>query len=277
MKYVTQFRMGDLVTGLPETVYGIANDQMREAEVIGLNEWGVSVRVITHDRHEFEGTILKDLKPQLLEISGRESDYFGNTIKLNHKALYCSYDSIRRAQFKVVTVTGYEGDRVWIEYLNASGEPVRVKIKQKQIVMMEESLVLNDGMFSSKTDKWATPQELFDTLNAEFGFTLDPCASEDNAKCAKFYTEEDDGLSKDWDGETVFCNPPYGRVIGQWVKKCYETKGIRVALLPARTDTAWFHDYINGLAEIRFIRRRIKFGDSKTDAPFPSMIVIWRN
>lgn len=79
--------------------------------------------------------------------------------------------------------------------------------------------------FSSKTPEWATPQAFFDVLNKEFRFTLDPCATQENAKCAKFYTEKDDGLSKSWAGERVFCNPPYGRTIGQWVKKCLEGGG----------------------------------------------------
>lgn len=136
-------------------------------------------------------------------------------------------------------------------------------------------------MFSSETDLWSTPQDFFDELNAEFHFTLDPCATRENAKCARFFTVEDDGLKQDWQGETVFCNPPYGREIGKWVKKCYEESkkpGTTVVMLiPARTDTSYFHDYIYGKArEIRFIRGRLKFGDAKNSAPFPSAIVIFR-
>jgi len=127
--------------------------------------------------------------------------------------------------------------------------------------------------FSSATPEWATPQELFDQLNKEFNFTLDPCATKENAKCPKFYTKEDDGLSRDWTGEKIFMNPPYGREIGKWIKKLAEVGG--VALLPARTDTKWFHDYIYGKAEIRFIKGRIKFGGHQNSAPFPSMIVIF--
>ncbi len=135
-------------------------------------------------------------------------------------------------------------------------------------------------MFSSETDLWSTPQDFFDELNAEFHFTLDPCATRENAKCARFFTVEDDGLKQDWQGETVFCNPPYGREIGKWVKKCYEEAQkpdtIVVMLIPARTDTAWFHDYIYHKAkEIRFIRGRLKFGDAKNSAPFPSMVVVF--
>ena len=135
-------------------------------------------------------------------------------------------------------------------------------------------------MFSSETDLWSTPQDFFDELNAEFHFTLDPCATRENAKCARFFTVEDDGLKQDWQGETVFCNPPYGREIGKWVKKCYEESkkpGTTVVMLiPARTDTSYFHDYIYGKArEIRFIRGRLKFGDATNSAPFPSMVVVF--
>jgi len=131
--------------------------------------------------------------------------------------------------------------------------------------------------FSQASDEWATPQTLFDELDSEFQFTLDPCATPENAKCARFFTRAEDGLSRSWAGERVFCNPPYGREIAGWVKKLAEQRtAISVGLLPARTDTAWFHDYISGKAEVRFLRGRLKFGGSKKDAPFPSMVVIWR-
>lgn len=136
------------------------------------------------------------------------------------------------------------------------------------------------GVFSSQTDEWATPQWLFDELDAEFHFDLDPCATDENHKCAKYYTKADDGLAKNWDGQSVFCNPPYGRQIGKWVRKAYEEAqkpGTTVVLLvPARTDTKWFHEYIYGKAEIRFIRGRLRFNNSKQSAPFPSMVVVWR-
>lgn len=136
-----------------------------------------------------------------------------------------------------------------------------------------------DVMFSSKTDLWETPQKLFDELDQEFHFTLDVCALPENAKCEKFYTPDDDGLSKPWDG-VVWCNPPYGRQIGKWVLAGLDASRCRkstvVMLLPARTDTRWFHDCILGKAEIRFIRGRLKFGNAKNSAPFPSMIVIFR-
>ena len=133
---------------------------------------------------------------------------------------------------------------------------------------------------SSKTDNWATPQDFFDNLNEEFHFTLDPCANEEKHKCNLFYTKEQDGLTKDWGGHVVFCNPPYGKEIADWVRYSYEQSQkpntTVVMLIPARTDTRYFHDYIYGKAEIRFIKGRLKFGDATTAAPFPSMVVVYR-
>lgn len=135
-------------------------------------------------------------------------------------------------------------------------------------------------LFSSKEEKWATPQDFFDKLNDEFHFTLDAAASPDNAKCANYFTEEQDGLAQSWGGHTVWCNPPYCRKTGLWVKKAYEehqrTGCTVVMLLPSRTDVRWFHDYILGKAEIRFIKGRLKFGGNKNSAPFPSIVVIYR-
>lgn len=138
--------------------------------------------------------------------------------------------------------------------------------------------MLNKGMFTSNTDMWEMPQELFDELDREFHFTLDVCAVPENAKCERYFTPAQNGLKQDWTrgGGTVYMNPPYGREIGLWVRKAAECGVTAVCLLPARTDTAWFHDYIYGKAEIRFIRGRLKFGNSKNSAPFPSMIVIFR-
>ena len=138
-----------------------------------------------------------------------------------------------------------------------------------------------ETMFSSKTDLWATPQDFYDKLNSEFHFTLDPCATPHNAKCVKFYTKEQDGLRKDWGGNTVFCNPPYGRDIYAWVRKCFmeaqKINTIVVMLIPARTDTRYFHEFIYHKArEIRFIKGRLKFGDQKNSAPFPSMVVVFQ-
>ena len=139
-----------------------------------------------------------------------------------------------------------------------------------------------DVMFSSATDNWSTPQDFFDKLNDEFHFTLDVCADENNHKCEHYYTKEIDGLSSPWVG-TVWCNPPYGRKIGEWVRRAYLSSNIGsatvVMLLPARTDTRWFHDYIYNKpnTEIRFIKGRRKFGGCKNAAPFPSMVVIFRS
>ena len=137
-----------------------------------------------------------------------------------------------------------------------------------------------DVMFSSATDNWSTPQDFFDKLNDEFHFTLDAAASPDNAKCTNYFTEEQDGLAQSWGGHTVWCNPPYCRKTGLWVKKAYEehqrTGCTVVMLLPSRTDVRWFHDYILGKAEIRFIKGRLKFGGNKNSAPFPSIVVIYR-
>lgn len=137
-----------------------------------------------------------------------------------------------------------------------------------------------DVMYSSKSDEWETPESLFEELDREFHFTLDPCASHSNHKCEKFFSKQDDGLTKSWQSEVVFCNPPYGRQIGKWVEKA-KSESLKdadvVMLIPSRTDTRWFHDHVlHDADEIRFIKGRIKFGGSNKDAPFPSMIVVYR-
>ena len=133
-------------------------------------------------------------------------------------------------------------------------------------------------MFSSKTPEWSTPQDFYDKLDREFNFDLDPCSTEDNAKCDNFFTEEDNGLEQDWEG-SVFMNPPYGRTIKQWVKKAYlesYKEGVTVVcLLPARTCTQWWHDYCMKAREIRFVKGRLKFGAGTNSAPFPSAVVIF--
>lgn len=140
--------------------------------------------------------------------------------------------------------------------------------------------MINDAMFSSNTNEWATPQAFFDELDKEFNFSLDPCATPQNAKCARYFTKEIDGLAQSWRDETVFCNPPYGRDISKWVEKAYrETLSgakLVVMLIPARTDTSYFHDYIYQKHEVRFIRGRLHFNESKNAAPFPSMVVVMR-
>lgn len=138
----------------------------------------------------------------------------------------------------------------------------------------------NEVMFSSKSGVWETPQCFFDALNDEFGFTLDACALPENAKCEKYYTPEQDGLIQPWYG-VVWCNPPYGREVTRWVRKALLSahEGATVVmLLPARTDTLWFHDFIyqKPYVEVRFVRGRLKFGGANTNAPFPSMVCVFR-
>ena len=137
-----------------------------------------------------------------------------------------------------------------------------------------EKTMNKELFFSSKTDDWETPQAVFDELDNEFHFTLDVAASHSNAKCADYFTKEQDGLSQEWRG-VVWCNPPYGRYVGKWVAKAATSNALVVMLIFAKTDTAWFHDYIYGKAEVRFIRGRLKFGGCKNAAPFPSMVVIF--
>jgi site-specific DNA-methyltransferase (adenine-specific) len=134
-------------------------------------------------------------------------------------------------------------------------------------------------MFSSKTVEWTTPQTFYDRLNREFDFTLDPCCTAETAKCDTYFTEADDGLSQSWAGHSVFMNPPYGRTIKDWVRKAYEESRkpntIVVALIPARTDTRYWHDYCMEASEIRFVKGRLKFGESNNSAPFPSAVVVF--
>lgn len=131
---------------------------------------------------------------------------------------------------------------------------------------------------TSKTDEWSTPRDLFHKLDMEFNFTLDPCATKENTTCKRYYTKDDNGLSKSWKNEVVFLNPPFGREIKKWIQKAYKESQegtIVVCLIPARTDTIYWHDYCMK-GEIRFICRRLKFGCARHNAPFPSAIVIFR-
>lgn len=133
-----------------------------------------------------------------------------------------------------------------------------------------------DLMFSSKTDLWETPQDLFDKYNDIYNFETDVCALPENAKCKKYFTPETDGLKQEWKG-VCWCNPPYGREIGKWVEKAVNSFATVVMLLPARTDTRWFHDFCLPYSKIEFIKGRLKFGKAKNSAPFPSMIVIFKS
>ena len=145
------------------------------------------------------------------------------------------------------------------------------------------------ALFSSQKADWPTPSDRFDEWDQEFGFTLDVCADHLNTTCNKYYTPVDDGLTQPWSG-MAWCNPPYGRTVGQWIDKAIseaqhnpDCRGV-VLLLPARTDTRWFHDLIwdttsshprTGIS-VRFLRGRLKFGNATASAPFPSMLVIVR-
>lgn len=131
--------------------------------------------------------------------------------------------------------------------------------------------------FSSKTDLWATPQAFFDELDNEFHFETDVCALPENAKCKKYFTPQQDGLSQEWSG-VCWMNPPYGREISKWMKKAYESSlsgATVVCLVPSRTDTKWFHDFAMK-GEIRFVKGRLKFGNCENSAPFPSAVVVFR-
>ncbi len=136
--------------------------------------------------------------------------------------------------------------------------------------------MVSKTLFSKATDEWATPQALFDELNKEFNFTFDAAASADNHKCRAWSS---DSLDQEWIGETVWLNPPYSK-IKEFAKKAYEESRNEettvVMLIPARTDTRYFHDWIYHKAELRFIKGRLKFGEAKNSAPFPSMLCIYK-
>lgn len=141
-------------------------------------------------------------------------------------------------------------------------------------------MTINQALYSCRTEEWPTPENFYAELRREFQFTLDPCATPENAKCPNFFTRKDDGLQQDWGTHIVFCNPPYGKAMSQWASKCLAAskKGATVVLLAhARTDTRWFHDWVYQKAsEIRFVKGRLKFGGSKNSAPFPSLVAIFR-
>jgi len=121
------------------------------------------------------------------------------------------------------------------------------------------------ALFSSASQHWATPKALYGELNREFGFTLDPCPLNGS-----------EGLTRSWKGERVYCNPPYGKGITSWLAKAAEPD-LAVYLLPARTDTKWWHDYAMRATEIRFLKGRLKFGSATNSAPFPSVVLIYLN
>lgn len=161
-------------------------------------------------------------------------------------------------------------------------------LKRKTIGATENAAVLggmkakNNGRYNGNGRHWETPPEVFDPLDAEFHFTLDPCATEATAKCTTFFTETDDGLQQDWGGHRVFMNCPYGREIYAWTKKARESAergSLVVGLLPASTDLKWWHDDVVGHAEVRYLRGRVRFltdGPYRASGFFASVIVIWR-
>jgi site-specific DNA-methyltransferase (adenine-specific) len=135
-----------------------------------------------------------------------------------------------------------------------------------------------DALFSSDSDEWETPDAFFAKLNTEFNFTIDVCATAENAKCREFYSKETNGLAQPWDGR-VWCNPPYSQ-IALWVAKAFQEKQRRenesiVMLIPSRTDTAYWHDFVMRAYDVRFIRGRLKFKGGKSCAPFPSAVIVW--
>lgn len=142
---------------------------------------------------------------------------------------------------------------------------------------------MNPVHFSSASNEWATPRDLFAQLHAQHSFTVDVCATPENALLPRYYTAAEDGLAQDWRGHTCWMNPPYGRTISQWVAKAATSGAFVVALLPARTDTRWWHAHIWDAerdaprpgVRVRFISGRLKFGNAKTSAPFPSAIVVF--
>lgn len=141
--------------------------------------------------------------------------------------------------------------------------------------------MISDALFTSRSDEWETPPELYRALDDEFHFTVDLCASDENHLCERYYTKDRSGMDADLSGERVFCNPPYGkRSTREWMKKCYECGAdVVVMLIPARTDTKAFHEYVYRKAEIRFLQGRLTYGMGgvfKNRSPFPSMIVVFR-
>ncbi len=138
--------------------------------------------------------------------------------------------------------------------------------------------MLNQSLYSSQKTDWETPQALYDVLDEEFRFALDVCATSDNAKCKKYISPEKDGLRENWGNGPVWMNPPYGREIREWVKKAYE-EGQRgcdcVCLLPVRSDTRWWHEYVMRAKEIRLLSRRLSFCGSSNKAPFSAAIVVF--
>ena len=139
--------------------------------------------------------------------------------------------------------------------------------------------MVHKALFSSQKEDWATPQGFFDKLDHVFNFKLDACADRSNKKCNMFFSKKDNALTQDWSHyNTVWLNPPYGRTMGSWMQKAYDEslKGaVVVCLVPARTDTKWWHEWVDGKGQVTFVKGRLKFGGSKHAAPFPSAVVVY--
>lgn len=144
-------------------------------------------------------------------------------------------------------------------------------------------MTISGALYSARSEEWSTPKDFFLKLNHEFRFTLDPCASRWNAKCRRFFTKKQNGLLRNWSGERVFLNPPYGRFIADWKRKARKEAlngALVVCLVHARTDTRWWHENVQGITdEVRFVKGRLRFETSTgrlSSAPFPSAVVIYR-
>ena len=140
--------------------------------------------------------------------------------------------------------------------------------------------MISKTLYSSNTDEWETPQTVFNELDAVYHFDLDVCATQQNAKCKRFFDKAQDGLKKSWGGATVWCNPPYSRV-DDWVRKAAEEQQngtTTVMLVPSRTDTKWFHAYCYEKpgVSIQFVKGRLRFSGATVNAPFPSMVLVFR-
>ena len=149
---------------------------------------------------------------------------------------------------------------------------------EKQAAYRRRLKTVRPVQFRSKTDEWETPTACFNQLDEEFAFTTDVAAHPDNAKCEHFYTPHQDGLKQKWEGD-CWMNPPYGLALRQWVKKAQESAqagAAVVCLLPVRSDTSWWHEYVIPYAEVRYIQVRMKFNGIENSAPLTSAVVIFR-
>lgn len=147
-----------------------------------------------------------------------------------------------------------------------------------QLISAEQKSRLTKGLFTSRTEEWETPDYVFLALKKEFDFQVDVCATSENAKCKIYFDKSVDGLKREWSPFRCWMNPPYGRDISKWMRKAFNESqrgALVVCLIPSRTDTKWWHDWVMRASEIRFVSGRINFGNSKNSAPFPSCIVIY--